>query len=198
MKQKIKLDLKYRIVKLWRHFRAGVRCIFSWPTKLRQRFHKEKPLKADFIPEMEYILNKIIRDTVGTGGSLDQEFLRYTAQIDEDHPIGETEARDLLLSLLKLAVAKRDLINGRIEHSVEYGSLYYRYYAKLQTIYDLNVETNIRREELAAAQRDYFFAYNMYNNVRDMTFDPKVTRKYSGENYAPPPPAVSTEGGSTR
>jgi hypothetical protein len=198
LKLNFNFKLKKRPGNLWRKFCAGMRSIAAWPGKLRQKFHKEKPLKADFTPEMEHILNKIIRDTVGTGGAMDQEFLRHIVGVDEEHPIGEPEAREALQSLLKLAIAKRDLINGRIEHSVEYGSLYYRYYAKLQTIYDLNMKTNLRREEMAAAQRDYFFAYNLYNNVRDMTYEPTVTQKHSGASYPPPPPAVPTEGGSTK
>ena len=198
MKRNFNFKLKNSPGNLWRKFCSGMRSIASWPEKLRQKFHKEKPLKADFTPEMEHILNKLISDTVGTGGAMDRDFLSHIAGVNEDHPIGEPEAREILQSLLKLAIAKRDLINGRIEHSVEYGSLYYRYYTKIQTIYDLNVETNLRKEEMAAAQRDYFFAFNLYNNVRDKTYESTMRSRHSGESYTPPPSAAPTEGDSTK
>lgn len=197
----MKSDLKFKPQKsfsrLWRSFMATLRSRKDRPARLRHQFRKDRPLRAEFTPEMEKILNKLIRDTVGTGGALDQEFLRYTAQFDKSHPIGEKEARTLLMSLLKRAIANRDLINGRIEHAVEYGSLYNRYYAKLQNIYDLTVQTNIRREEMAAAQQDYFFAHNVYQNVRDLTYSPQVTQQHTGTNFPPPPQAAPTQGGTT-
>lgn len=193
----MKIKLKPFFFKAWRRICSCGRLLLETPGRVREFFHKDRPLKADFTPEMEGIMNKLIRSTVGIGGALDREFQRQAARFDKDKPIGEHEARELINSLLKLAIANRDLINGRIEHSVEYGSLYYRYYSKLQTVYDLTVEANLKREEMAAAQRDYFFAYNMYNNVCELTYDPKVTKKYTGESYGPPPPAAVTDGGKT-
>ena len=59
------------------------------------------------------------------------------------------------------------------------------------------METNVRRELLAEAQQDYYFAHNLYNNVREMTYSTDATKKSIEPGYAPPPPAVTTEGGNT-
>lgn len=152
-------------------------------------------MRTDFTPEMEDIMNKLIRSTVGTGGALDREFMRQTAQYDKKNPIGEPQARELLRSLLQLAIANRDKINGRIEHSVEFGWLYYRYYSKLKTIYDLTVEANVKREEMLLAQKEYYAAHNMYQNVYDMTFTPEATKVNTTPPYPPPQNAEQQNGG---
>ena len=165
--------------------------------RIRELRRKEKPIRADFTPEMEAIMNKLIRSTVGIGGALDREFARQSAQYDKDNPIGEHQARELIQSLLMIAIANRDKINGRIEHSVEFGSLYYRYYSKLQTIYNLTTEANARREEMGMAQQDYYFAYNMHKNVREMTYEAQATKKNTTPKNDPPPKAASMEGEKT-
>lgn len=181
----------------WRHISSFWLDIREIPSKLLQFRIKEKPLRANFTPEMESIMNKLIRSTVGTGGALDREFMKQSSQYDADNPIGEIQARELLHSLLTLAVANREKINGRIEHSVEFGSLYYRYYSKLQTVYDLTVETNVRREALAEAQQEYYFAHNLYNNVREMTYSAEAIKKNTKASYSSPAPADTTQGGNT-
>lgn len=190
--------LKLYSFKFWRVVCTWWRSLADLPRKFREFWHKDRTLKSDFTPEMEAIMTRLIRSTVGTGGELDREFRRLSARFDkEEKPIGEREARELILSLLKVAIANRDLINGRIEHSVEFGSLYYRYYSKLQTVYDLTVDANFKREEMAEAQRDYFFAYNLYNNVCEMTYAPEAIKQFTGKSYAPPPPATIMDGGKT-
>lgn len=181
----------------WRHICAVWLDIREIPGKIRQLWRREKPIRADFTPEMEAIMNKLIRSTVGTGGALDREFLRQSAQFDKDRPIGEEEARELIRSLLKLAIANRDKLNGRIEHSVEFGSLYYRYYSKLQTVYALTVAANNKREELEDALREYHFAYNVYANVRSMTYVPEMTKKNNDPSIGPPPAVETKKGGKT-
>ena len=58
------------------------------------------------------------------------------------------------------------------------------------------METNARREMLAEAQQDYYFAHNLYNNVREMTYSADATKKSTEPGYAPPPPAATREGGN--
>ena len=49
---------------------------------------------------------------------------------------------------------------------------------------------------MLSAQQEYFFADNVYRNVRDLTYTPEVIQKNDTEAYEQPPRPASTEGGS--
>lgn len=145
-----------------------------------KRFHKKK-LSMNFTPELESVVTALLDDTIGEGGALDWEFQR---QIDyyrrKKQPIGEPQAREILMNLLKVAASDRERLNGRLEQCVEVGELYNRYYSKLQTVYDLDVKTENARLEMELAENEYNFLNNVYLNARNTVYGKDFTRQYQG------------------
>lgn len=165
------IDYFRRIFRKLREFVRRLR------VSLKCGFYKGKELSVDFVPELETVVTDLIQETISSGGALDREFQR---QIDfyrrNKLPVGEPQARQILLSLLKVAVAEREQLNGRLEQSVEVGPLFNRYYSKLQTVYDLDVKMQKAKKEMDLAEHDYEFIKRVYHNAQRSLYKQEYTK----------------------
>lgn len=134
-------------------------------------YRRKMKLDLNFTPELEAITNALIQETIRPGGAMDKEFDR---QVDfyrtKGEPIGEQQAKQILNSLLKVAIAERGQLNGRLEQCVESGSLYNRYYSKLQTVYDLHVAASIAQEKMDRSEKDYKDSKDLYDFTKEASF----------------------------
>ena len=153
----------------FRKLKEGIRKL---RVSMKCGFYKGKDLTVDFTPELEAVVTDLTQETISSGGALDREFQR---QIDffrrNKLPIGEPQAMRIMVSLLKVAVAEREQLNGRLEQSVEVGPLFNRYYSKLQTVYDLDVKVQKTQKEMELAKHDYELAERIYYNAQKSLYN---------------------------
>ena len=158
------------------------------PLNLRWRDRRIRSLRRKYgsTPEMEAIVSKLTRKAKR---DIDREFNRWLRRYrlrpepqtaigrffrritgnKPPLPMGEQEAEAMLLNMLKLASARRDLINERLVKSVESGTLYDRYYFGLEQLNDLAVCRKQSDMDLTAARNDHEFAEKTYKDVRELT-----------------------------
>lgn len=119
-------------------------------------------------PAMERLTDELIEETVGENGELTRRFRDLMSRYNPDeNPIGPHETYAILLSMLDFAAAQRKLLNGRLESSVEVGSLYQSYYGRIQTVNTLAARALTDLERMEIAEEDYRFNLGLLLNVRD-------------------------------
>ena len=134
----------------WRRLKSAL-------TPKRKRVKRLKVNTDDIRPELEDVVTALIAQTTG---DMDRVFSKWIRQYGANNPTGESEARAILEGLLKLAIANREQLNGRIVSSAEVGRMYDRYYDRLA-------------RELARnrASQELEFFEDRYNDVRDRTYN---------------------------
>lgn len=142
------------------------------------RIRWKKPGLADLpelsdvsTPAMEELTDRLIEETVGDGGILDQEFQKRIAAYDpEVNPISQKEAEILLRSLLKTAVSRRKLLNERIARSIEGGRLYDQYYDRIHAVSALAVDAHTKMQRMDMAKENLEYHYEMLQEVRNKSY----------------------------
>lgn len=165
---------------LWRRLFGKSNATSSGSKAARKRGTRKDEIH--FASELETLTNQVIREAVGSDGILTNEFNKRIAMYDpEVNPIGEEAAKELLVSMLSMAVAQRKVINGRIEKSVEVGNLFDRYYGKLNTINVLSNQANVKRKAMLDAQERYQDLYGRWKVLRDKAYTVKPDPNYAPE-----------------
>ena len=89
-------------------------------------------------------------------------------------PLSEDEARVILNGLIKEAIAKRKVMTGRIEKSVETGALFERYYGKMQVINALTNSAYVQMKKMDKAKERYDFEREVYKKLIGKMYVPHV------------------------
>ena len=110
--------------------------------------------------EIEQITTDIIEETKIV---LQERFSELMSKHTE--PLSEEEACVILNGLIKEAVAKRKLMTGRIEKSVETGTLFDRYYGKMQVINALTNSAYAQMQKMDKAKERYDFQRDIYKKL---------------------------------
>ena len=79
--------------------------------------------------------------------------------------ISDEEARQLLLAMLSVAIAKRNELTGMLEKSVSSGTLFERYYSKMQMINRLTNSAYTKMKIMQAAKERYEYQRVVYKKV---------------------------------
>lgn len=128
--------------------------VFKKPPKTKRGFRFVRKSKILPVPsmknEMEQITNQLIAEvTEDIQRNFKEQAKLYNPKVN---PIGEIETKQLMFSLIRLAVSRRKLFNERILYSVEQGGLFRRYYGKLHRTNELSVDTALALRERDMAE----------------------------------------------
>lgn len=121
--------------------------------------------------EMESINNLILSETIGDKGELWHHYQRMVKNFSADkNPLGVLEAKIILCSLLLKATAKRRMIPTRIAHSVESGSIFKKYFGKMEYINQLSVITYRKMKKMQVARERYEDEKKRLNKIVDVSY----------------------------
>lgn len=124
--------------------------------------------------EMETINNLLLSETIGNRGELWHHYQRLIKNFSVDkNPLGVSEAKIILCSLLLKATAKRRMFPTRIAHSVESGSIFNKYFGKMEYINQLSVITYRRMKKMQTAREKYEDEKNRLNKIADVSYKPE-------------------------
>lgn len=124
--------------------------------------------------EMETINNLLLAETIGNNGELWHHYQRLIKNFSVDkNPLGVSEAKIILCSLLLKATAKRRMFPTRIAHSVESGSIFNKYFGKMEYINQLSVITYRRMKKMQTAREKYEDEKNRLNKIADVSYKPE-------------------------
>lgn len=136
--------------------------------------------------EVEDITSALIEET---RYAIKERFNQEIAEIKKHgRKLTEDEARTILMGLLYEAISRRKLLAGRIEKSVEVGTLFERYYGKMQAINYLTNKAYSEMQKMNVAKERYEFQRGIYHKltgkmyVPDTIPDDTPTEKH-GEKY---------------
>lgn len=153
--------------------------IKSWLCRFRSRKATDNSQA-----EIEQIITELIEETRDI---LQKRFDEVMAK--RLRPLTEDEAQVVLQSLIKEAIAKRKLLSGRVEKSVETGLLFDRYYGKMQTINALTNSAYAQMQKMNVAKERYEFQKGIYKKltgkmyVPDAIPDDSKTVRFDGGSY---------------
>lgn len=121
--------------------------------------------------EMEIINNLLLSETIGDGGELWHHYQRLIKNFSMDkNPLGVSDAKVILYSLLLKATAKRRMFPTRIAHSVESGSIFNKYFGKMEYINQLSVITYRRMKKMQTARERYEDEKKRLNKIADVSY----------------------------
>lgn len=130
-------------------------------------WHKKKNENPQ--AEIEQITTELIEETRDIlQKSFDKVMEKKTG------PLTEEEAQVILRGLIKEAVANRRLFSGRIEKSVESGSLFDRYYGKMQTINLLTNRAYVQMQKMQISKERYEFLCGIYKKLTGKMYVPDM------------------------
>lgn len=152
-------------------------------TKMRRR---SKNTNSTIESELEMLTNELIEETIGPDGLLERHFQEvlshYSAEPDKKLKLEEDDVKNILKQLIKEAVSKRNVLNGRIEKSVENGAIFERYYGKVQIINTLTNRTYAKLQLMQACKRRYDYMEEVYRKVTGEEYIDKMQPKEQDEN----------------
>lgn len=130
---------------------------------------KKRKTASSSESEVQQLTAELIDETcVG----LQKRFEELLAEHTE--PLSKEDACVILNCLIKEAVAKRQLLAGRIEKNVETGSLFDRYYGKMQTINVLTNSAYARMQKMDKAKEKYEYECAVYKKLTGKMYEPDV------------------------
>lgn len=130
------------------------------------------------VPEMEALTDQLIAESLVL---LDQELKRALRTYDRNNnPLGEHEAKEIMMGIISLAVSQRRLLSGRICQSVEEGALFKQYYGKMKAIDKLTLDAYEKMRRMQTARERFEYQKVIYENVVGKTYS-KDFRPKDGE-----------------
>lgn len=116
---------------------------------------------------MQKITGNLIRGCVGPRGVMTRAFRKEIRQYSADkNPIGKDEAMNILVNMVKLAVAERSKLEGIIVDQVERGLLYSDYYNDVEKISEMSIKTDACYRETEMIRENYLIEYGFYDRYR--------------------------------
>lgn len=120
------------------------------------------------IPEMEVLTDALIAESLAL---FEKELKRaLTGYNRSNNPLGEHEAKEIMMGILSLAVSQRRLLSGRICQSVEEGTLFKQYYGKMKAIDKLTLDAYEKMRRMQAARERFEYQKVIYENVVGKTY----------------------------
>lgn len=121
--------------------------------------------------EFEHLTDELIQETIGPDG----EMMRLLNQILEGYsadknPLSIQDAKNILFSVLMVAVRQRRCLSGRIAASVENGVLFDQYYGKMREINRYTVRANAKLERMRLTWQQYQYQLKIYRSVLGKTY----------------------------
>ena len=117
--------------------------------------------------QMQKITSNLIKGSVGPRGVMTRAFRKEIKQYSaEKNPIGEKEAMNILVNMVKLAVAERNKLGGIIVDRVEHGLLYSDYYRDVEKISEMAIKTDEYYRKTEMIREDYLVEYGFYARNR--------------------------------
>lgn len=124
--------------------------------------------------DMEIINNVLLSETIGDRGELWHHYQRLIKNFSVDkNPVSVSDAKLILYSLLLKATAKRRMFPTRIAHSVESGSIFNKYFGKMEYINQLSVITYRRMKKMQTAREQYDDEKKRLNKIVDVSYKEK-------------------------
>ena len=118
---------------------------------MKSKNTKKRPnRKRSAEAELTLLTQQVMEDQFGEDGVITREFQKQLSFYGENHPIGEETARELLLSMAKLAAAQRKTLASHVIRQVEKGSPFKPYFKRLRKINKLAVKSESCRREAAS------------------------------------------------
>ena len=155
---------------------------------------KETPplqvLRLDEKGEFERLTDELIQETIGSDGEMMRQLNRILEGYSADkNPLSVQDAKNILFSVLLVAVRQRRRLSGRIAASVEKGGLFNQYYGKIRDINHYTVRANAKLERMQLARRQYEYQQQVYWGVVGRTYDQTVrdeSKKTKNDDIMPP------------
>jgi hypothetical protein len=117
--------------------------------------------------EIEQITTELIEETRNIlQKRFDEVMSKQSGSMTED------QAQVILHGLIKEAISKRKLLSGRIEKSVETGTLFDRYYSKMQTINSLTNSAFAQMQKMNVSKAKYEFQCGIYKKLTGKMYIP--------------------------
>ena len=140
--------------------------------------------------EFERLPDELIQETIGSDGEMIRQLNRILEGYSADkNPLSIQDAKNILFSVLLVAVRQRRRLSGRIATSVERGVLFNQYYGKIRDINLYTVRANERLERMELARRQYEYQQQFYWGVVGRTYDQTVreeSKKARNNDIMPP------------
>lgn len=135
------------------------------------QFLKQVPDQSsdDASPELEQLTNQLIAEAkADLQGVFNQQMAKRTK------PLGTEDVKMILEVLIKAAIAKRELLIGRLEKDLEEGRLYRRYFQKMDIINDLTSDSHIKAKVMTALENDYVMQVKILKNITKLVYADNV------------------------
>ena len=140
--------------------------------------------------EFERLTDELIQETIASDGEMMQQLDRILKGYSADkNPLSIQDAKNILFSVLMVAVRQRRRLSGRIAASVEKGVLFNQYYGKIRDINYYTVRANAKLERMQLARRQYEYQQQVYWGVVGRTYDQTVreeSEKIKNDDIMPP------------
>ena len=94
---------------------------------------------------------------------------------DNPKALGNTQIKNILFSLLKIAIAQRRLFSGRIQKSVESGSLFQYYFIQMQRLNQSSNETYAKMKRMEKAEKEYLHYLTVYQENYDPSYEAELS-----------------------
>lgn len=125
--------------------------------------------------EIEKITDQLIAETLSDNGVLIKELnMKLQNYTVDENPLGLDEAKNILNSLITLAINQRSLLAQRLANSIEQGSLYNDYYEKMKDINKLTIAVNVEAKKLERINNDFNTQNHIYHKITGMTYQRAV------------------------
>ena len=120
-------------------------------------------------PALEELARVLIEETKGI---LQSKFnAMFGIYHDNPKALGNTQIKNILFSLLKIAIAQRRLLSGRIQKSVESGSLFQYYFIQMQRLNQSSNETYAKMKRMEKAEKEYLHYLTVYRENYDPSYE---------------------------
>ena len=94
-------------------------------------------------------------------------------------------AEEMLVAALKVAVCRRKLLNERLAHSVEVGSLYQSYFGRMQMLSSQMVDAYEKMEMMHRAENNYKKWQQIHAQVWNRTYEEDIRPPQSEQEDIP-------------
>lgn len=155
--------------------------------------NEKTPISAEGLDakgEFERLTDQLIQETIDSDGEMMQLLNRILEGYSADkNPLSVQDAKNILFSVLLVAVRQRRRLSGRIAASVEKGVLFNQYYGKIRDINHYTVRANAKLERMQLARRQYEYQQQVYWGVVGRIYDQTVreeSKKAKNDDTMPP------------
>ena len=142
-------------------------------------------IDVEVSPAMELLTNQLIQETVGRSGIITLEMEKKLAHYSPQVPMSRDMAEEMLVAALKVAVSRRKLLNERLAHSVEVGSLYQSYFGRMQMLSSQMVDAYEKMEHMHRAENSYKKWQQIHTQVWNRTYEEGIRPPQSEQEEIP-------------